>query len=243
MATLNNVKIRTDKPIFIVAFTSLLTFLLLFFVPVRSLGIKPIWLLYPNLLLAIIWFVYLIRLQSDNTQDESSNLLLRCVLFGCAATVTYLPMDWLFSRRVQFIVYHSLDFLGNVTTPIGIILSWAIFATVYVYCYHRLQMVGLPPFVASSIIGGAAAIGSVVIYGLGKELWVWNPLRIENIPTIASVPIFVPITYLLTFTLYPYYYHRKQHPIIAGIRCGLFLGLVMFLSFLLFLRIPNPTLG
>lgn len=236
-------KIKTDKPVFTVALTTLLTFLILFFVPVRSLGIKPIWWLYPNILLAIIWFAYLIRLQPGNTEDESSQLLLRSVLFGCAATATYLPLDWLFSRKVQFIVYHSLDFLGNVTTPIGIILSWVIFATVYVYCYHRFQMFGLHPFVASSMTGCAAAIGSVIIYGLGKELWVWNPLRLENIPIIASVPIFVPITYFLTFALYPYYFHRRQHALIAGIRCGLFLGIVMFLSFLLFRRMPNPSLG
>ncbi|RKU25373.1 hypothetical protein C6497_16055 [Candidatus Poribacteria bacterium] len=243
MATIKYKKIRTDKPVFTVALTTLLTFLLLFFVPVKSFGIKPIWWLYPNILLAIIWFEYHIRLKSDNSEDESSQLLLRCVLFGCATTGTYLPLDWLFSRRVQFIVYHSLDFFGNVTTPIAIILSWVIFGTVYVYCYHRLRMCGIHPFVTSIITGGAAAIGSVIIYALGKELWVWNPLRLENIPNIASVPIFVPITYMLTFTLYPYYFHGKQHPLIAGIRCGLFLGIVMFLSFLIFRRIPNPSLG
>lgn len=243
MVTLKNTNVPTDKPVFTVAFTTLLTFLLLFLVPVRSTGIKPIWWLYPNILLAIIWFAYHIRLKTDNTEDESSKLLLRCVLFGCAVALTYIPLDWLFSRKVQFIVYHSLDFFGNVTTPIGIIFSWVIFATVYVYCYHRLKMLGLHAFIASSITGCAAAIGGVIIYALGKELWVWNPLRLDNIPTIASVPIFVPITYLMTFTLYPYYFHRKQHPLIAGIRCGLFLGIVMFLSFLLFRRIPNPSLG
>ena len=243
MVAINYAKIRTDKLVFTVALTTLLTFLLLFFVPVRSFGIKPIWLLYPNILLAIIWFVYLILLQPDNTEDEFFQLLLSSVMFGCATTLTYLPLDWLFSRRVQFIVYHSLDFLGNVTTPIAIILSWVIFGTVYVYCYHRFQMFGLHPFVASSITGCAAAIGGVIIYGLGKELWVWNPLRLENIPIIASVPIFVPVTYLLTFTLYPYYFYRKQHAIIAGIRCGIFLGIVMFLSFLFFRRMPNPNLG
>ena len=243
MVSLKNAKITTDKPIFTVAFTTLITFLFLFFVPVRLTGIKPIWWLYPNILLAILWFAYHIRLQTDNTEDESSQLLLRSVLFGCAVALTYLPLDWLFSRRVQFIVYSSLDFMGNVTTPIAIILSWVIFGTVFVYCYHRLKMLGLHSFIASSITGIAAAIGGVIIYALGKDLWVWNQLRLDNIPTIASVPIFVPITYLLTFTLYPYYFHRKQHALIAGIRCGLFLGIVMFLIFLLFNRMPNPSLG
>ncbi|MDE0318006.1 MAG: hypothetical protein OXM61_24260 [Candidatus Poribacteria bacterium] len=229
--------IKTDKAVLTVVFTTFLTFLLLFLLPIRDLGIGAIWWLYPNLLLAIGWFGYLIQFNRNTTGDESSQLLLHSVLFGFSATVTYLPMDWLFSRKLQFIVYRSSDFLGNVTTPIALIISWGLFATLVVYCYHRLQMLSLHHFVASGITGLIAAIGSIVIYGLGKELWEWNALRVENIPNIASVPIFIPITFLLTFTLCPYYFHRQQHALIAGIRCGLFMGIVMFLSFLIFWRL------
>ena len=226
--------IKTDKAVLTVVFTTFLTFLLLFLLPIRSLEIDAIWWLYPNVLLAIGWFGYLIRLNHNITEDESSQLLLRSVLFGSAATATYLPMDWLFSRKLLLIVYESLDFLGNVTTPIGLIMTWVLLATLAVYGYHRLEMLGLHRFVASGITGVAAAIGSVIIYGLGRDLWEWNPLRVGNIPHIASVPIFVPITFLITFALCPYYFHRKQHPLIAGMRCGLFMGILMFLSFLLF---------
>lgn len=229
--------IKTDKAVLTVVFTTLLTFLLLFLLPIRSWKIGAIWWLYPNLLLAIGWFGYLIQFNRNISEDESSQLLLHSVLFGFSATVTYLPMDWLFSRKVRFIVYRSPDFLGNVTTPIALIITWGLFATLVVYCYHRLQMLSLHRFVASGITGLIAAIGSVVIYGLGKELWEWNALRVENIPNIASVPVFMPITFLLTFTLCPYYFHRKQHALIAGIRCGLFMGIVMFLSFLIFWRL------
>lgn len=229
--------IKTDKAVLTVVFTTFLTFLLLFLLPIRSWGIGAIWWLYPNLLLAMGWFGYLIQFNRNISEDESSQLLLHNVLFGFAATATYLPMDWLFSRKLQFIVYGSPDFLANVTTPIGLIITWVLFATLAVYCYDRLQMLGLHRFVASGITGLIAAIGSVVIYGLGKELWIWNPLRVENIPNIASVPIFMPITFLLTFTLCPYYFYRKQHALIAGIRCGLFMGIVMFLSFLIFWRL------
>ena len=230
-------RIKTDRAVFTVAWTTFLTFLLLFLLPIRSLGISAIWWLYPNLLIAIGWFGYLIQLNRNFTADESSQLLFHSVLFGAAATATYLPMDWLFSRKLQFIVYTSYDFLINVTTPIGMIMTWVLFVTLAVYCYHRLQMFGLHSFVASGIIGIAAAIGSIVIYGLGKELWVWNVLRVDNIPHIATVPIFIPITFFLTYILCPYYFHRKQHALIAGIRCGLFMGIVMFLSFLIFWRI------
>ena len=226
--------IKTDKAVLTVVFTTFLTFLLLFLLPIKSLGIDAIWWLYPNLLLAIGWFGYLIRLNRNISDDESSLLLLRSVLFGTAATVTYLPIDWILSRKLLLIIYESLDFLENVTTPIGLIMTWGLLATLSIYCYHRLQMIGMYPFVASGIIGVASAIGSIAIYGLGKELWEWNDLLVENIPNIASVPIFVPITFFLTYILCPYYFHRKQHALIAGIRCGLFMGILMFLSFFLF---------
>ncbi len=229
-------ELKTDKPVFTVALTTFLTFLLLFLLPKKSLGIDAIWWLYPNLLLAIGWFGFLIRSHRNITEDVSPQLLTSCVLFGFAATAIYLPMDRLFSRhgKLQFIVYRSSDFLVNVTTPIGLILTWVLFATLTVYLYHRLKVFGLQSFVASGITGMVAGIGSIVIYMLGQELWEWNSLRIDNIPNIASVPIFMPITYMLTFTLCPYYFHRGQHALIAGARCGLFMGLVMFSSFLLF---------
>lgn len=230
-------RIKTDRAVLTVAFTTFLTFLLLFLLPIRSLGIGAIWWLYPNLLFAIGWFGYLIQLNRNTAEDESSQLLFHSVLFGSAATATYLPLDWLFSRKLQFIVYTSYDFWVNVTTPIGLIMTWVLFATLAVYCYHRLEMFGLHRFAASGIIGIVAAIGSIVIYGLGKELWEWNVLRVDNIPHIATVPIFIPITFLLTYTLYPYYFHRRQHPLIAGIRCGLFMGIIMFLSFFVFWRL------
>ena len=199
----------------------------MFLLPIRSVGIRTIWLLYPNLLLAIGWFGYLIYRHSE----LDDGILWENVLFGLSTTATYLPMDWLFSKKVRFIIYRSSDFLGNVSTPIGLILTWVILATLAVYCYQRLQISGLHPLIASGITGIAASIGCIGIYALGKELWIWNELRVENIPQIASVPIFMPITFLLTFTLLPYYFHRKQHPLIAGIRCGLFMGIVMFLSY------------
>lgn len=229
-------EIKTDKPVFTVALTTFLTFLLLFLLPRKTFGIDAIWWLYPNLLLATGWFGFLIRSHHNITEDVSSQLLTSCVLFGLAATVIYLPMDRLFSRhgKLQFIFYRSSDFLVNVTTPIGLILTWVLLATLAVYLYHRLKMFGLPPFVASGLTGIASGIGNVAIYMLGRELWEWNSLRIDNIPNILSVPIFMPITYILTFTLCPYYFHREQHALIAGARCGLFMGVLMFLSFLIF---------
>ena len=219
--------IKTDKSVLTVACTTLLTFLLLFLHDKLAGKIGAIWLLYPNILLSAGWFGYLI-----SKQRETSEILFRSVLFGFATAATYLPIDWLFSRKMYLIVYRSTD----VTTPIGLILTWTIFATLTVYSYHRLHQNGLHRFVASVITGAAAGLGSIVIYGLGPALWTWNELRVENIAKIATVPVFVPFTFLLTYTLCPYYFHREQPALVAGMRCGLFMGALMFLSFLALYR-------
>lgn len=230
--------IKTDKAILAVVFTTFLTFLLLFLLPIRSMGIGAIWWLYPNLVLASCWFGYLIRYQKELTDVDSSRLLFNSVLFGLATTATFLPMDRLFSGHgnLQFIIYRSPDFFGNIMTPVGIILTWVLFATLLIYSYHRLDMIGVHRFLASTIIGVIAATGSIVIYRMGEELWIWNSLLIDDMFNILTVPIFVPITFLLTFLLCPYYFHRQQHPLVAGMRCGLFMGVVMFLSYIIIRR-------
>lgn len=231
--------IKTDKAVLAVVFTTFFTFLLLFLLPIRSIGIKAIWWLYPNVLLTTCWFGYRIRYQKELTDVEPSRLLFNSVLFGLATTATFLPMDRLFSSlgRLKFIIYRSPDFFGNIMTPMGIILTWVLFATILIYCYYRLDMIGLHRFLASTIVGVIAAIGSIVIYRLGEDvLWTWNSLRIDDMFSILTVPIFIPITFLFTFLLCPYYFFRRQHPLVAGVRCGLFMGIVMFLSFMILWR-------
>lgn len=246
--------VKTDRAIYIVTGTTLLTFLMIN--RIGSIGLlEPkllIWLLYPNVLIAVILFLYRI-LQAD----EDVSLFSSSAIFAVATVLTYVPMDWLFSRKVRLIFYLRSDFLANVTTPIGIILNWMVFATLAGYCYQRLTAVFQTHFAdasenprfgfmrsamsAAGLTGMGAAIGSVLIYALGvSHLWVWNAAQVDHIPQIASVPIFVPLAFLLTFLLCPYVFGvtgsflREQHTGVAGIRCGIFIGALQFLGFLMF---------
>ncbi|RKU27791.1 hypothetical protein C6499_11185 [Candidatus Poribacteria bacterium] len=237
--------IKTDKVVFAVTGTTLLTFLI-----VSRIG--TIWILYPNVLIAIFLLFY-----SLWQIDEDTSLLSNSAIFGCITVLTYAPMDWLFSWKAHLIAYRDPDFFGNVTTPIAIILNWMVFATLAAYCYQRLVAIFQTRFetesdapkvgriatamLATVITGIGAAVGSIVIYGLGGvHLWLWNALRIDHIPQIASVPIFLPLAFLFTFLLCPYFFGvagnflRAQHAGLAGIRCGIFMGAFQFLSFLLF---------
>ena len=235
---------KTDKSVFAVTGTTLLTFLI-------ASRIGTFWILYPNVLIAVSLFFY-----CNRHTDEDTSLLSSSAIFGLATVLTYVPMDWLFSRKVGLIVYGP-DFLVNITTPIPIILNWVVFATLAAYCYQRFaaicqtRLASNPEnpsggsigtaMLAAGVTGIGAALGSIVIYALGGlHLWEWNALQVDRIPQIASVPIFVPIAFLITFLLSPYLFGvansflRAQHAGVAGIRCGIFIGALQFLGFLLF---------
>ena len=236
---------KTDRAAFTVTGMTLLTFLI-------ASRIGTIWALYPNILIAVALCVYCIRLI-----DEDASLLLNSSIFGIATTLTYVPMDWLFSRKAHLVFYLRPDFLADLTTPIGIILNWIVFATLAGYCYQRLAMIFRTRFasetgnsrigftgtamLAAGVTGIGAAVGSNIIYAFGEShLWVWNATQVDRIPQIASVPVFVPVSFLVTFLLCPYFFGvadgfpREQHAGVAGIRCGIFMGALQFFSFLLF---------
>ncbi|MYC74613.1 hypothetical protein F4X10_02435 [Candidatus Poribacteria bacterium] len=236
---------KTDKAAFAVTGITVLTFLI-------ASRTETIWMLYPNVLIAAILYIYCIRRTDEDTSPLESSLV-----FGFAATLTYAPMDWLFSRKVGLIFYLRPDFLAHLTTPIGIILNWIVFVTLAAYCYLRLTMIFRTRFasesdtpkigamgtamLAAGVTGIGATVGSHIIYALGEShLWLWNAAQVDRIPQIASVPIFVPLSFLVTFLLCPYLFGvaggflREQHVGVAGIRCGIFMGALQFFSFLLF---------
>ena len=236
---------KTDKSVFAVTGATLLTFLI-------ASRIGTIWILYPNVLIAVSLFFY-----CNRQTDENTSLLSSSSIFGLATVLVYAPIDWLFSRKAHFIFYLDSDFLANTTTPIAIILNWVVFATLAAYCYQRLAAICQTRFasdaenpsggsigaamLAAGVTGIGAAAGSIVIYALGAiHLWEWNALQVDRMPQIASVPIFIPIAFLLTFLLCPSFFGvansflREQHPGVAGIRCGIIIGALQFLGFLLF---------
>ena len=236
---------KANTAVFTVTGTTLLTFFI-----VSRIG--TIWILYPNVLIATLLFVYCIW-----QTDEDASLLSSSSVFGIATTLTYVPIDWLFSRKVHLIFYLRSDFFADQTTPIGLILNWVVFATLAAYYYQRLVMIFRNRFVSESgspkigFIGTAmlaagitsivAAIGSTLIYAFGSSyLWTWNATQVDLIPHIASVPVFMPVSFLFTFLLCPYFFGvdgsflREQHAGVAGIRCGIFMGALQFFGFLLF---------
>jgi hypothetical protein len=84
------------------------------------------------------------------------------------------------------------------------------------------------------VVGSIAFVGGTIFDQFGSaRLWNWNAIRFSSFPYIGSVPVCVPIALALTFLLTPYYL-RRHHIVVGGIRCGLFIGIMQFLCFLLF---------
>lgn len=211
-------RISTDTAVILVAATTGFTFIL-----VNQFG--SVWLLYPNLVFTIGWFGYWLR---------RCSMLSRCLFFGIAATVIYLPIAWLFSRRAHLIFYLHSE-VERIGVPIALMFTWVILGVLSCYFYERNVALWGQRFLAAALTGLVAGVGSVVIYRLGdSQLWVWNEMRVGTFPHLASVPLFVPLAFLLTFLLCPYYFYREQHPAVAGMRCGIFMGASQFLTFLVF---------
>ena len=212
---------QTDKAVIIASIATFVTFLI-------NAKLGSIWLLYLNVLVVATLFGY-----ASRPWNRSSHLS-RSAIVGVVASITYLPLDWLFSKNVELLSYLSLRDIRIAAVPLGLLLTWIVAITITIYIYHRLSEICERSYIPALIVGGIAFAGSTIFDQLGSaRLWNWNAIRFSYFPYIGSVPISVPIALALTFLLSPYYL-RRYHIIVGGIRCGLFIGIMQFLCFLLF---------
>ena len=212
---------QTDKAVITASITTFLTFLI-------NAKLGSIWLLYLNFLVVVGVFGYVSR-----PWDQLSHLS-RSAIFGVIASITYIPLDWLFSRRVALLAYLSSGDIRIAAVPLSLLLTWMIVTTIIIYIYHRFNAIWERPYIPAMVVGSIAFVGSTIFDQFGSaRLWNWNAIRFSSFPYIGSVPVCVPIALALTFLLTPYYL-RRHHIVVGGIRCGLFIGIMQFLCFLLF---------
>ena len=212
---------QTDKAVITASITTFLTFLI-------NAKLGSIWLLYLNFLVVVGVFGYVSR-----PWDQLSHLS-RSTIFGVIASITYIPLDWLFSRRVALLAYLSSGDIRIAAVPLSLLLTWMIVTTIIIYIYHRFNAILERPYIPAVIVGSIAFVGSTIFDQFGSaRLWNWNAIRFSSFPYIGSVPVCVPMAFALTFLLTPYYL-RRHHIVVGGVRCGLFIGIMQFLCFLLF---------
>lgn len=195
------------------------------------------WVFYVNILITTVLFGYGIWKEREVTRH-----LEQSAIFGVAASLTYMPLDWGFAQGIQFILYLRPDLAVMPAAPLCVVFTWMIAITAIIYFYHRLNSISGHPLISAGIVGIVAFFGAVALdqFGSAKFLWHWNPTPLAgkytvDFPRIGSTPIFVPVSLLLTFMLSPYYFYKRQHTIVAGIRCGVFMGTILFCGFVAFL--------
>ena len=212
---------QTDKAVIIASITTFLTFLM-------NAKLGSIWLLYLNVLMVVAVFGY-----TSRPWDQLSHLS-RSAIFGVIASITYIPLDWLFSEHVRLLSYLSLRDIPIAAVPLSLLLTWMIVITIIIYIYHRLNAIWERPYIPALVVGSVAFVGITIFDQFGSaRLWNWNAIRFLHFPYIGSVPVSVPIALALTFLLSPYYL-RRHHIVVGGIRCGLFIGIMQLLCFMLF---------
>lgn len=212
---------QADKAVILASITTFLTFLI-------NAKLGSTWLLYLNVLVVVGVFNY-----ASRPWNKLSHLS-RSAIFGVIASITYIPLDWLFSQNVQLLSYLSLRDIRIAAVPLSLFLTWMIAITIVIYVYHRLKEIWDRAYIPALVAGSIAFVGSTIFDQLGSaRLWNWNAVRFSYFPYIGSVPVCVPLALGLTFLLSPYYL-RRHHMVVGGIRCGLFIGIMQFLCFLLF---------
>ena len=212
---------QTDKAVIIATITTFLTFLI-------NAKLGSIWLLYLNVLVVSGVFGYASRPWYPRSD------LSRSAIFGAIASITYIPLDWLFSEHVRLLSYLSLRDIPIAAVPLSLLLTWMIAITIIIYIYHRLNAIWERPYIPPVAVGSVAFVGITIFDQFGSaRLWNWNAIRFLHFPYIGSVPVSVPIALALTFLLSPYYL-RRHHIVVGGIRCGLFIGIMQLLCFMLF---------
>ena len=221
---------QTDKVVIAASGTMLLAFWI-------DSRLNSVWPLYVNVLITAGLFGCAIWKEYEASQDLRQSLV-----FGIAASLSYIPLDWGLSQKIRLVLYLRPDLPVMPSAPLRLVLTWMIALTAVVYFYHRLNSVFVSIFISAGVTGIFAFVGSVILdqFGTSCFLWHWNPTPLDgkyvvNFPRIGSTPVLVPIALLLTFLLSPYYFYKRQHPIVAGIRCGLFMGTMLFCCFVVFL--------
>jgi len=221
---------KTDKSVVITCGMMLLAFWL-------YSRFASLWIIYVNLLISAVLFVYGIW-----KERETSRHLEQSVIFGIVASLTYIPLDWGFSRGIQFVIYLRPDLAIMPAAPLCVVFTWIISIAAIIYLYHRLNSVSGRPLISAGLAGIVAFIGAILLdqFASAKFLWHWNSTPLGgkytvDFPQIGSTPVFAPISLFLTFVLSPYYFYKRQHTIVAGIRYGVFMGAMLFCSFVAFL--------
>jgi hypothetical protein len=221
---------NTDKTVFAAVGLTFFTFLIMFLINVKFESIVSLntIIVYLNAIVILGLFGYSLW------HWDALKILRNSIIIGAIAAVTYLPLDNLFGSLflVGLITYLKQDLLLGIT-PLHIFLTWICLITILFYFYQRLRRLFVKVYVPMLLTSIVAFGGNIILSILGDSADLWD-LNVKNLappPFIGALPLSVPVGIFLTFLFSPYF---VLNTLAGGIRCGITLGIMQFLCFVVF---------
>lgn len=145
--------------------------------------------------------------------------LLRGVwLMGLLSLLPYPFVDYLFEARLKLVTYLTDD-PKVLATPAYIFLYWLLGVSLFGYCYYRVLGVTGRRWVAGLMTGLFAAGSTTVVENLFNFMGFYHNTGSHLL--IGYIPLFVPLGYLVTFSLMPLYLRYRY---LAGLLLYAFMG-------------------
>jgi len=177
-----------------------------------NLLLNSLLLIYLAILLVLAFLFYATR-----RRDVPPHL--RCLwLMGLLSLFPYPFVDYLFEARLRLVTYLTND-LRVVATPPYIVLYWLLGVTLFGYCYYRVLGVTGRRWVAGLTTGLFAAGSTTVVENLFNLMGFYR--NTSSYFLIGYIPLFIPLGYLLTFSLMPLYLRYRY---LAGLLLYPFAG-------------------
>lgn len=135
--------------------------------------------------------------------------LLRDVWFmGLLSLLPYPFVDYLFEARLKLVTYLTDD-PKLLVTPVYILLYWLLGVSLFGYCYYRVLGVTDRGWIAGLMTGLFAAGSTTVVENLFNSMGFYR--NTSSHLMIGYIPLFIPLGYLVTFSLMPLYL-RYRYP-------------------------------
>ncbi len=185
-----------------------------------NIYVQSIYLVYIIILLTLGALVY-----ATKRDGSEKNSLRDLWVLGLLSAILYPLIDYFFEAKLNLVTYLTND-PKVVVTPIYVILYWVFGVLLFGYWYYRMRGLINKVWMAGVATGLFAAASATLIENLFNAMGFYR-----NTPSycmIGYIPVYVPLGYMLAFSLLPLY---LRHKCISGLLLYGFTGLGWYLSY------------
>ncbi len=177
-----------------------------------NIFLNSLLLIYAAILLVLAFLVY------ASVRRSAPPLLRGVWLMGLLSLLPYPFVDYLFEARLKWVTYLTSE-PRVLATPAYILLYWLLGVSLFGYCSCRVLGVTGRGGVAGLMTGLFAAGSTTVVENLFNLMGFYR--NTSSYFLIGYIPLFIPLGYLLAFSLMPLYLRYRY---LAGLLLYPFAG-------------------